>query len=47
MRLVDRPTADITAGAAAAAASVRSLSWDEAGRTVEAVVRRTVEEDRT
>ena len=47
VRLVDRPTADITAGAAAAAASVRSLSWDEAGRTVEAVVRRTVEEDRT
>jgi glycosyltransferase involved in cell wall biosynthesis len=47
VRLVDRPAPAVAAGAAAAAASVRSLSWDEAGRTVEAVVRRVVEEDAT
>ncbi|HET6950037.1 MAG TPA: hypothetical protein VFI47_06670 [Acidimicrobiales bacterium] len=43
-RLVSRPGAAIAAEARAAAASVQSRSWDEAGRAVAAIVRRVVDE---
>jgi hypothetical protein len=43
-RLVARPAAEVAAGARAAAASVQSRSWDDAGRAVEATVRRVVDE---
>jgi glycosyltransferase involved in cell wall biosynthesis len=41
--LVDRPAAERAAAAQAAAASVRGASWDDAGATVERVVRRVVD----
>lgn len=43
-RLVTRPPAAAAADAVAAAASVQSCSWDAAGRTVEAIVRRVVDD---
>ena len=42
-RLVERPAAARSAAAEAAAASVQSCSWDEAGAAVERVVREVVE----
>jgi glycosyltransferase involved in cell wall biosynthesis len=41
--LVARPLAERTAAAAAAAASVNGTSWDDAGATVERIVREAVE----
>jgi glycosyltransferase involved in cell wall biosynthesis len=43
-RVVARPAAEVAAGARAAAASVQSRSWDDAGRAVEATIRRVVGE---
>ncbi len=43
-RVVARPAAEVAAGARAAAASVQSRSWDDTGRTVEATIRRVVDE---
>jgi glycosyltransferase involved in cell wall biosynthesis len=43
-RLVTRPPGQMAADARAAAASVQSCSWDEAGRTVERIVRRVTDE---
>ena len=43
-RLVTRPPATADADAVAAATSVQSCSWDAAGRTVEAIVRRVVDD---
>jgi hypothetical protein len=42
-RAVERPPAERARAARSAAASVRSRSWEEAGATVEAVVRRVVQ----
>ena len=41
--LVERPVAERTAAAHAAAASVHGASWDEAGASVERIVREVVE----
>lgn len=43
-RLVARSADEMAADAAAAAASVQSRSWDDAGRAVERAIRRVVEE---
>jgi hypothetical protein len=42
-RLVERPAAERSAAAGAAAASVQGTSWDDAGRSVERIVREVVE----